>query len=292
MSYTKEELTSTKYKKSDLAELVLELQQSSKAQPSDKDDQNQPSNNLDTVVIPFKKSMAKGDELRYALRAWEENFGNCKVVIIGDAPDFPLSELVSVLAVTESSNNPQIDVALKMAAAIASDLVPEEFIWSNDDIYPTTSVIESDVRLITALGVLKAVKNGRIYDNNRINTIKGLKEHQLPIFDYATHTPVVFNKAMLAQVLEEFNCFEQGHLVSSLYFNYWFPDVYPIMVHNGGSAAFGNYVVSVFRQGVDPKVIATEAKRRKFLNNNDAGWPATQVYLKKAFPKACEFEAK
>lgn len=247
---------------------------------------------LNTVVIPYKASMAQGPELMFALRAWEKNFPQLdQVIIIGDSPNFQTSELVKVIAITESSDNPQIDVALKMAAAIASPEVPDEFIWSNDDIYPTTQLTEADVKLLTAKGRLKEGKSDRQYNINRVNTIDALKEAGYDVFDYATHTPVVFEKVNLAKILEDFDCFKVGHLISSLYFNVHFDGVVPIIVHDGKEATYGNYIAVVSRSGVPIDLVKSEARRRKFLNNQDPGWPVVHQYLKKAFPQKSAFEA-
>lgn len=299
-TYSQEELQDKKTLKKDLVGFVLQLQQErdallGQAEPASTTEEATATAELGvlgTVVIPFKASAADGNELIYALRGWEENYPELqKVIIIGDTPNFALSDKVVVISHTSESDNPQIDVAHKMALAIASEEVPETFIWSNDDIYPTTHVLPADMLMLRANGLLQDSKGTNLYNKNRVNTINSLQKDELNIFDYATHSPVVFEKEKLAEVLEGYGCLETGHLISSLYFNTWYPKVFPILIDAGDKVREGNYVVSVKGQTTKVEVIAKHANRRKFLNNQPTGWPQTEKFLKERFKQKSSFEA-
>jgi hypothetical protein len=240
------------------------------------------------VVIPYKKTAAKGLELLYALRAWAKNLPNCKIVIIGDQEDYFSDEIIVIPAALESEN-PQIDVALKMLQAIASDDVPSTFIWSNDDIYPVTPIHVADLLLLTCSGKLGETKptiNG-MYQENYKRTLNFLKENGLPFNDYSTHTPYVFDKFDLANVISEAQADEEGFLISSLYFNKVHPDIVPVKITGGPKGA---YVVYVYRDNPDMNVVTEAFKTRKFVNHNNKGYAPVLPLLKKHFPDKSRFE--
>lgn len=245
-----------------------------------------------TIVIPFRANKAKGGELIYALRAWEKHLPKdlvVNIVLVGDTlPE--LSGKVLHVPHKPVSDNPQIDVASKMAAAIASDLVPELFIWSNDDIYCVSDITQADLEILKAVpGGLKAKGSpDSIYRENGLRTLKALKDVGIEKpFDYASHTPVLFEKEKLAKTLATFKCTKEGHLVSSLYFNSHFPTVRPIILDNTGR---GSVVASVFKENPNPEVLPTIFDTQKWVNNNDRGWKSVEPYLAKLFPKKSAFE--
>ncbi|GAB2994331.1 hypothetical protein GCM10027284_09470 [Cyclobacterium sediminis] len=244
--------------------------------------------NATSIVIPYLAGKAKGEELLYAVRAWAKHFSEGNVVIIGDKPPWASNELQHIPHKPQSKN-PQIDVAHKMIAAIASDKVSDVFIWTNDDIYTLCPVEIADIITLKAHGKLlkRGVANG-IYAENCQNTVKALKKEGITDpFDYATHTPVVMEKSSLAKVVTHYSCDKEGHLIYSLYANSIFPDYRPIITKNDGS---GSICASVYRGNPDPKILKRVIATRKWLNNNDAGWKAVEPQLKVLFSDKCRFE--
>lgn len=241
-----------------------------------------------TVVIPFKANAAKGNELLFAVRAWEKHLPDVRIVVIGDSMPW-FSDKIIHIPHTPDSTNPQVDVAQKMMAAIASDLVPEEFIWSNDDIYTLCPVDLADIMVLKAHGRLskRGALNG-IYQQNSLRTVAALKKEGFTNpYDFATHTPVLLIKEYLAEVIGKFKCAEEGHLIYTLYANYWYRDHRPIITYNDGR---GSIVASVYRANPDANILKEVFETRKWVNNNDNGWTAVQGYLKKLFPGKSGFE--
>jgi hypothetical protein len=241
-----------------------------------------------TVVIPFKANAAKANELVFAVRSWEKHLEDVRIVVIGDSMPW-FSDKIIHIPHTPVSTNPQIDVAHKMMAAIASDLVPDTFIWSNDDIYTLCPVGLADIMVLKAHGKLsKRGLSGGIYQENSLRTLAALKKEGITEpYDYATHTPVFLIKEHLSEVISKFKCAEEGHLVYTLYANYWSRGQRPIITHNDGR---GSIVASVFRANPDARIMEEVFETRKWVNNNDAGWPAVQGYLRKLFPEKSGFE--
>lgn len=242
------------------------------------------------LVIPYLASKAKGAELVMAVRAWEKNLpGLARVVIIGDLPA-QLKGKVTHIPHKPESTNPQIDVAQKMAAAIASELVPEVFIWSNDDIFPLAPLTFEDIAAKKCMSVTlkqRGKANG-IYRENTERTVKALAKVGITDpKDYATHTPVVLEKSKLAQTLAQFKCTANGHLVVTLYYNTHFPDARPISMDN---TAAGSIVASVWKPNPNRDILDRVMEYKQYINCNDNGWPHVERHLLRLFPKKSKFE--
>jgi hypothetical protein len=241
-----------------------------------------------TIVIPYLASQAKGNELLYAVRAWSRYLPNWKIVIIGDALPWFSKDIIHIPH-KPVSTNPQIDAADKLATAIASDLVPDYFIWSNDDIYPVCPLDYEDILVRKAMGYLEPKGTpGGIYAENSKRTLAALKAEKLnPIYDYATHTPMVFEKSKMAETLAKYGCQKEGFLISSLYYNTHFAGYRPIITRNDTQ---GSIVASVWSSTPNQNVLKQVFETRKFINNNDNGWPHVELYLKNLFPEKSKFE--
>lgn len=240
------------------------------------------------VVIPYRKEPAAGEELRYALRAWAKNLPGVSIVVIGDKEDW-FSPLVGHIQAKALSDNPQIDVASKLLIAIGSDLIPDRFILSNDDIFAVTPLHIADLEVLTCNGKLPsgAPLPNSLYSINKKRTVDALLAAKLPIWDYSTHTPFIFEKEKLADVIAAHRADQQGHLVSSLYFNTYYPEVVPLRVDPGRN---GSYMCCVHRSDPDREVLKLALKTRKFVNVNNAGLKAVLPYLKEMFPDKSPFE--
>lgn len=242
---------------------------------------------VSTVVIPYLKSKAIGEELKYSVRAWRKNLPDCKIVVIGDAEDWFSDELTFIPAPVVSEN-PQVDVAAKMFVAIASSEVSEEFIWSNDDIVPICRVHLSDISLLKSNGLLSDNKQvATLYNENRSKTIDVLKTHRNACFDYSTHTPFLFTKRDLVSVFEKYQVGDQGYLISSLYYNTVFNDYRPIKITGGMDCNFTAYI---YRPDVPKTSLEKVFAERKYINYNDKGYPLAIARLAELFPDKCDLE--
>jgi len=245
------------------------------------------------IVIPYKEKAASGDELKYALRAWYKFAeGRIQIVIIGDKPAWA-SDVIHI-SHKSTSPNPQVDVAQKMLLACESELIPEFFIWTNDDIYPVARVNMTLLDLHTAMGRLKQRgAPGGVYCANASRTLSALRKAGVAApWDYATHTPVVFWKEPLSEIIHQFKADNDGYLVSTLYFNLVYRGDRPILVDNGineGHPGTRQYIASAFKR-VAAAILARAFDERIFINNDDKGWPSVEPFLKKLFSKKSAFE--
>lgn len=255
------------------------------------------------VVIPYLKSEAAGDELKYALRAWEKNFHHpFHVVVVGDKEDWFSEHITHVPHSTHSIledcgcddpkkiRNPQADVAHKLLTVIASKEVNGDFILTNDDIFILGEQGLSHISQPRYFGSLEDFngKNGGTYRENALRTAKLLKANGKPTLRFGTHTPVLLNSELLAEVLKEYHCVEQGTLVTSLYFNHHHPDERGLVQVTGGKNCFT--LASVYRTNPDPEILKQALSRRLYINCNSNGWKALRPIFEKSFPEKSIFE--
>lgn len=259
-------------------------------------DQYQEASRGISIVIPYKGSVAKADELIYAIRAWQKFFPDAQIVIIGDLPK-TLSIGTGLVHIehTPTSHNPQIDVAQKLLLACESELVSDAFILTNDDIYPVCPMTLTDIDLHVSKGKL-GIKgaSGGVYRKNAANTLTALKAEGVKApDDYATHTPVVMWKKELKEVILKFKANEVGHLLTTLYFNTVWSGHRPVIIDDGNNVdhpGSRSYVACAYKSTIPQAVLKQAFATRKFINVNDRGWSVVEPFLKKLFPSKSKFE--
>ena len=239
-------------------------------------------------MIPFLASAAQGHELRYALRSWAENFQDCHIIIIGDKPDFISDEVIHIPAAV-SHKSPQLDVTHKIIQAIASDLVTDEFILTNDDIYLANFIELAEIAELKCSGTLGFTKKKapQGYQEKLQRAISQLRDAKRPIHDYATHTPFLFNKEKMAKVIARYNCDTVPSLISCLYYNSVFPKLQPTQIKGDKT---GDYVAYVYRADPDLALLRSAFESRKIVNHNKHGYAAVLPLLQEYFPDKCKFE--
>jgi len=254
-----------------------------------------------TVLIPYLKDEAAGEELKYALRTWEKHFTEeFNVVVIGDKEDWFSPEITHIPhephLIKEVCNcpspslirNPQADVTHKIFTAIASGIISDDFILSNDDIYLLGKTFLEDIKTLKAFGTLdKSGEEGGLYNQNAKRTAKALLANNLPTHRYGTHTPMLLNAEKLAQVIEKYGALDNAFLLTSLYFNETHPDARPIQVDGTKTDPI---LASVYRSNVEDHLLKSIFAQRKFMNCNSKGWISVKAHLAIAFPEPSRFE--
>lgn len=244
-----------------------------------------------SVVIPYFAEKAQGVELLMALRSIEKNFKeDFKIVIVGDKPEW-LSDEAIFIDVPNISRNAGIDTLNKIKHAIADARVSDQFIMTYDDIYFVSPVMLADIQFLVAYGNLNRPESPEtFFHKNKNRTIDVLEAHGLKTLNYDTHTPYFFEKEKLVELLEvfdEFNSEDQSLLLSSIYYNYHFPEYSPLMIDN----VRGNYLLRLISEKPDPKVFEKYISGKKFLNNTIKGYNNLLIdYLNKNFPEKSRFE--
>lgn len=240
-----------------------------------------------TVVIPYCKEFAQGKELLFALRSWYNNaLFPANLVIIGDREDW-FGEEVTVIEHQRTSDNPQIDTMEKLKLAIESSEVTERFIWTNDDIYLVNRVSLAHIEIPKVLGELNPSQFKGVYANNMSRTVMLLDKIGLPKLNYGTHTPVLFEKSKLMEMLERFPEAESGVLFSSLYFNSQAFPAHPVVLN----WKTDQFLLPVISQNPDEQKAKELLRRKVFLNNTVSGYSAwLEKFLEQMFPEPSIFE--
>lgn len=240
-----------------------------------------------TVVIPYCKEFAQGKELLFALRSWYNNaLFPANLVIIGDREDW-FGEEVTVIEHQRTSDNPQIDIMEKLKLAIESSEVTERFIWTNDDIYLVNRVSLAHIEIPKVLGELNPSQFKGVYANNMSRTVMLLDKIGLPKLNYGTHTPVLFEKSKLMEMLERFPEAESGVLFSSLYFNSQAFPTHPVVLN----WKTDQFLLPVISQNPDEQKAKELLRRKVFLNNTVSGHSAwLEKFLEQMFPEPSIFE--
>lgn len=228
-----------------------------------------------SIVIPYVKKLAQGEELKYALRGWDRHFKeDFNIVIIGDREPW-MSDLVHVIETERMSENPPIDIAHKMLRAIESELVSEKFVWTNDDQYLVSPVMMADLETLKCTGRLEK-KNlaGSLYLDNKARTLKLLKgiKGKDPIWDFSIHFPFVFIKSRLKEVIEECNLTKEAMLIATLYYNLVYPFHVPYNLESQSALEHDNLKAGVYRPNADLSRLRRLIPGKKVIGNSERGY--------------------
>lgn len=240
-----------------------------------------------SVVIPYCKEFAQGKELLYALRSWDKNCCfPADFVVIGDKEEW-FSDEIHFIECPRVSDNPSVDTYHKLKVALESDLVTDDFIWTNDDIYVLQPIDLSHIQLPKVLGPLDTSRYKGFYRENMQRTIDCLKQLGAACQNYGTHTPVMFNKAswlgLIAKLDEQIT---QGMLYTSIYFNLQQPQVTAVTLDWRKDP----FLLPVVSQNPSTEVVKSLLPKM-FLNNARSGYsPWLESFLDKEFPAKCLFE--
>lgn len=253
------------------------------------------------IVIPYLKSEAAGEELRFALRSWALHFAEKHhIVVVGDREDWFSPEITHVpmnpvliledcnCAVPAQIRNPQADVTHKLLALIATEEITGDFILSNDDIFLAGHTTLADIQSLKAYGDLEDHGKGTsLYCQNALLTKRALRAQKKSTRSYGTHTPMFLNTEVLADIIERYEATEKGLLLTSVYYNDQFPNARPTQVKGD---IHDPILASVYRDNVELALMSKIFNERKFVNCNAKGWVSLKPVVEIAFAKPSLYE--
>lgn len=243
-----------------------------------------------SVVIPYCKEYAQGNELLFALRSWYRNARfPFRIVVIGDAEDWMDRENLTFIECPRISDIPSVDTLQKLWVALNVPEVTGRFIWTNDDIYLVNPISPVHIELPKVLGPLNPAAYNGHYRAAMERTIEMLTELERPILNYGTHTPVVFGKETLKDVLDELDEEEiakTGLLFTSYYFNH---------VNTAHPAKLDwktdPFLLPVVSKAPNEKLVNELLANKVFMNNARSGYsPWLESFLSRRFPDKCPCE--
>ena len=241
-----------------------------------------------SVVIPYCKEYAQGNELLFAIRSWYKNARfPFHIFVIGDAEDWMDGENVTWIDCPRVSDIPSVDTLHKLHEILTYTAVTERFIWTNDDIYLMNPVSVPHIVLPKVLGTLNPAAYNGHYRAAMERTIEMLTEAGLPLLNYGTHTPVMFKKSNLKALLpgDDVNA-KAGVLFTSLYFN---------SVNTAHPARLDwrtdPFLLPVVSKAPDEKLVNELLRNKVFMNNARSGYsPWLESFLSRRFPDKCPCE--
>jgi len=175
---------------------------------------------MDIVYVLGKGSKWENNEIRYSLRSvakYLKNYGN--IYVIGEKPDF-LKNVIHIPCEDEFPCNKEANIALKIKKACETPEITGNFLFMNDDHF---FLQEMNAQRIPPYnkGFIKVKIDHRKYCRTIINTLETLAYRQLPVFHYDVHTPIIYNKKLFLEVLDQYDWYNDGRglMLKSLYCN-------------------------------------------------------------------------
>lgn len=160
---------------------------------------------MDIVYLVKNDPENNSGELRYSLRSLK-NIPHNKVVIVGEKPDWVAN--VTFIPVAQSGTK-NVNVANNLRAAVASNLVADDFLLMNDDFFFMKKIPEMPN---LNFGLLKDVirtydtryPEGSDYIRQMKNAYRVLIEagYGQPL-SYELHMPMILNKQKAASLFDE-----------------------------------------------------------------------------------------
>lgn len=244
------------------------------------------------IVIPHVAEFAQWEELKFALRSIHKNYkGNTKVWIVGDKPKW-LSNKVGFIKVPCTGKSPRLDVIVKIKAVLDHPDIPEEFFWSNDDIYFINKVTYFDMAVPKVIGNLqskvKRITGKSVYTDDIKATFNTLLSEGKPYLNYSTHLPYRYEKSKFAEMIEQYDLENVRLLPENLYFNTYHADELPYHLSLDPS---NNIMFCIQRPNPNWKAVEAALLTKKWMNNSESGMSEKlQKLLNRLFPDPSPYE--
>lgn len=191
------------------------------------------------VVIPYLASGAQGSELELAVTGWRLFFRNpYHLLVVGDHhPVVESGDDISFLPCpridpVEGQYLPHLDMVNKFLAAMDSfpeDNLPDGFVYTCDDIYPTADfdiwdiIVPKEPVRGFAVKPYDWRKGKPDWYSDKCKTAELCRLNSIPDRNWVCHLPVYYELDKLMDIYSEFHCHERSFIVENIYFNREFP---------------------------------------------------------------------
>lgn len=250
------------------------------------------------IVFQYITSSA-WDELRYSLRSIEQHFkGDHRIWIVGDLPEW----IQNVNHIPHVRNNTIqltncFDACSKMELVINHPDISEDFIYTYDDIYLLQDSSREKMEFpLYAVQDLATVKNRILktkHQRMKFNSVDLLASCGLPGFNFENHLPKPMNKILMREIFQLYDPKEKRLLFSTLYYNTFFGDVPPVILHKDDAVKaelFGSSNQFGFRNLKRPE-LESVLDNKRYMNHNDKGLdPVLKNYIERRFPNKSQYE--
>lgn len=174
-------------------------------------------------VWVYWKEGAEGNEINYSIRSVQKFIPSADIVVCGDRPDGYKGKFIRCPRISQRPFIQWHDSIQKLLAIIESELVAERFCWMYDDTYflkPTTIDDIAKPRAWASMAQQMNRQPKTSWQAVKQETARLLYGERMPMFDFATHYPTVFEKSRLRETIERFDCHLRPVIIENLYLNH------------------------------------------------------------------------
>lgn len=178
---------------------------------------------MDVVYLCGEGSIWNNTELKYSLRSLEKYYTPENVYVIGVLPYFLNTNKVKFIEAKNTSRNAAYNIMKKAYLAASIPELSQKFIFMNDDYFLLKPLPENIPYFYKNASLLDSVyKNGsNDYAFHLKTTIEALNKKNLPLKNFDTHCPIIYDKDLLKEVIDSYNWegLKSGYVLRSLYCN-------------------------------------------------------------------------
>lgn len=249
------------------------------------------------VVYQYLHSASKWEELRYSLRSLDQHLKTpYRVWIVGDKPDWLTNvNHIPHQRVDSGWLNNCYDAISKLEKVLNHPEIGNELLWMYDDMYLLKDAEQIDFEQFLAVNHstnLDHTSSG-IHKEILKETFKALKAAIRSTYNCETHTPRLYSKILLKEMVLKYSPKENRYLFSTLYFNDVYNGITPTLLskENGIKAGFYGFDSLYSYKAKTVEEIKTICARNKFLNHNDDGLTQHLVQvIEELYPTKSIFE--
>lgn len=181
------------------------------------------------IFLPYKQ-VGNGEELKLALRSIAKNCNfDYDLALVGDCPDWVNKESLIHLQteIPVAKEFPKAwNVIEKFKHILGKMETEESMLLTYDDIVFLKPVTEKEIGNIIA--VAKLPEDGSkinsiasdTWEKIMQNTIAALKRNKLPMLNFETHLPRLFNVKKIKELIALFGFEKRPYAIPTLYFNW------------------------------------------------------------------------
>lgn len=178
------------------------------------------------VIIPLGNGSHYDDiELLFCLRSIEQHVNNVGTIfIIGQCPEWLQNVIHIPFSDSTEPRQKEHNIVSKIIAACDDDRVSDNFLFFNDDHFILQDVDGETFPLHykgTLQESMRKATPGNAYRVSVDNTLRLLTHLHKTLWNYDTHCPIVYNKAMFKEAMSKCNWSRPyGYVIKSMYANY------------------------------------------------------------------------
>lgn len=178
---------------------------------------------MDLVYILGKGSNWQDNELKYSLRSVEKHVKDIhNIYLIGQKPNF-LNDNIIHVPHNDIFTNKARNIMAKVHRACIDKRISNDFMFWNDDYFAIENFSAKNYPYYYKCDLEHTCMiNQGEYRNHCEATMKHLRAHGLPILNFDTHYPIIYNRVKMRKMIENYDWNVQyGFILRSMYCNFY-----------------------------------------------------------------------